>query len=361
MERRLAAILAADVVGYSRLVEADEEATLRRLNAYREIIDQMVAERRGRVFGSAGDSVIAEFASPVEAVRCAVGIQRKIEHRNADLPADQRMQFRIGVNLGDVVVEGDDLLGDGINVAARLEGLADGGGICISEGAYAQVKKTLDIGYEFLGEHKVKNIEEPVPVYRVHGDAGAVPRISGAKRRQWRRAALATAGVVVVAVVAVAAWDLYLRPAPPTAEVAAGETLALELPERPSIAVLAFDNLSGDPEQAYLSDGISESLITRLARQPDMFVIARNSSFTYRGKAVKVQQVGRELGVRRSRKISRVRPRFFGSGECRMACGCWLQRSVMERPLYRSPAQGGTAGVNAQAFVLVGNSPVCGR
>jgi adenylate cyclase len=298
MERRLAAIFAADVVGYSHLVEADEEATLRRLKAYREIIGQMVAEHRGRVFGSAGDSVVAEFASPVEAVRCAVDIQREIEQRNADLPADQRMQFRIGINLGDVVVEGDDLLGDGINVAARLEGEADAGGICISEGTYAQVKKTLDLGYEFLGKHKVKNIEEPVPVYRVHMDAGAVPRISRAKRRQWQRAGLAAVVVVAVAVIAVAAWDLYLRPAPPPAEVASGETPALELPDKPSIAVLPFDNLSGDPEQEYLSDGITESLITRLARQPDMFVIARNSSFTYKDKVVKAQEVGRELGVR---------------------------------------------------------------
>ena len=177
MERRLAAILAADIVGYSRLVEANEEATLRRLRDYREFIDKVIGEHQGRVFGSAGDSVIAEFASPVEAVRCAVGIQREIEQRNAELQADERMQYRIGINLGDVVVEGDDLLGDGINVAARLESLADAGGICISEGTYGQVKKILDLGYEFLGKQKVKNIEERVPVYRVHRDAGAVPRI----------------------------------------------------------------------------------------------------------------------------------------------------------------------------------------
>ncbi|MFQ5958828.1 MAG: adenylate/guanylate cyclase domain-containing protein, partial [Alphaproteobacteria bacterium] len=188
VERRLAAILAADVAGYSRLMDADEEATLRTLKAYREVIDGLVASHRGRVFGAAGDSVIAEFASPVEAVRCAVDIQRSVETSNADLPEDRRMRFRIGVNLGDVMVEGDDLLGDGVNVAARLEGSADAGGICISGGAYDQVRKALDLGYEFLGKHKVKNIAEPVPVYRVHTDPGAVPRITGAQRRQWQRA-----------------------------------------------------------------------------------------------------------------------------------------------------------------------------
>ncbi len=298
VQRRLAAILAADVVGYSRLMDADEEATLRTLKAYRQIIDGLVTSHHGRVFGSAGDSVIAEFASPVEAVRCAVEIQQDLEKSNADLPKDRLMRFRIGVNLGDVMVEGDDLLGDGVNVAARLEGLADAGGICISGGAYDQVRKTLDLGYEFLGKHKVKNIEEPVPVHRVHLDRGAVPRISGARRRQWQRAALAAAAAVVVAVVAVAAWDLYLRPTPPPAEIASGEAPALELPDRPSIAVLPFENLSGDPEQEYFSDGITNDIITDLAKFRELFVIASNSTFTYKGKPVKVQEVSRNLGVR---------------------------------------------------------------
>ncbi len=298
VQRRLAAILAADVVGYSRLMDVDEEATLRTLKAYRQIIGVLVTSHRGRVFGAAGDSVIAEFASPVEAVRCAVEIQQDLEKSNADLPKDRLMRFRIGVNLGDIMVDGDDLLGDGVNVAARLEGLADAGGICISEGAYAQVKKTLDLGYEFLGKHKVKNIEEPVPVYRVHMDTGAVPRISGAQRRQWQRAALVTAAGAVVAVVAVAAWDLYLRPAPPPAEVASGEAPALELPDMPSIAVLPFENLSGDPEQEYFSDGLTNDIITDLAKFRELFVIASNSTFTYKGKAVKVEEVSRDLGVR---------------------------------------------------------------
>ncbi len=296
-QRKLAAILAADVVGYSRLMDADEEATLRTLIAYRQIIDGLVTSHRGRVFGAAGDSVIAEFASLVEAVRCAVEIQRDLEKSNADLPEHRRMRFRIGVNLGDVMVEGDDLLGDGVNVAARLEGLADAGGICISEGAYAQVRKMLDLGYEFLGKHKVKNISEPVPVYRVHLDPGAVPRISGAQRRQWQRAALAAAAAVVVAVVAVAAWDLYLRPAPPPAEVASGEAPALELPDMPSIAVLPFDNMSGDPEQDYFADGITEDIITGLSKFGLFFVISRNSTFSYKGVNADVKDVARDLGV----------------------------------------------------------------
>ncbi len=298
VERRLVAILAADVAGYGRLMDVDEEATLRTLKAYRQIIDGLVASHRGRVFGAAGDSVIAEFASPVEAVRCAVDIQRSVEESNADLPEDRRMRFRIGVNLGDVMVEGDDLLGDGVNVAARLEGLADAGGICISEGAYAQVKKTLDLGYEFLGKHKVKNIEEPVPVYRVHTDPGAVPRISGAQRRQWQRAALGAAAAVVVAVVAVAAWDLYLRPSPPPAEVASGKTPALELPDKPSIAVLPFTNMSDDPAQEYFSDGMTDDIITDLSKISGLLVIARNSTFAFKGKSPDVREVAQKLGVR---------------------------------------------------------------
>ena len=169
MERRLAAILAADVVGYSRLMEADEEATVSTLRTYREIIEGLVASHHGRVFGSAGDSVIAEFASPVEAVRCAVDIQHELEVHNVDLPEDRRMRLRIGVNLGDVIVEGDNLLGDGVNIAARLETLADPGGISLARSVFDQVKKQLDLGYEYLGEHEVKNISEPVPVYRPRG------------------------------------------------------------------------------------------------------------------------------------------------------------------------------------------------
>ncbi len=177
MERRLAAILAADVVGYSRLVGEDEEGTLRTLGACREVIDASVTEHHGRVFGSAGDSVVAEFASPVEAVRCAADIQRDLERRNAEQPEDRRMRFRIGINLGDVVVEGDNLLGDGVNVAARLETLADAGGICLSQPVFDQIKQKLELGYEYLGEQAVKNIAEPVRVYRVLTEPEAAGKV----------------------------------------------------------------------------------------------------------------------------------------------------------------------------------------
>ncbi len=248
--RKLAAILAADVVGYSRLMGADEEATLRTLNAYREVIDGLVVNHRGRVFGTAGDSVIAEFASPVEAVRCAVEIQRDLEDRNADLPEDRRMCFRIGVNLGDVMVEGDNLLGDGVNVAARLEGLAEPGGICVSFMVHQSVEAKVNLAFEDLGERRVKNIAEPVRVFRLLLEP---PK----------------------------AFDT-----PPP------------LPDKPSIAVLPFANLSGDPEQEFFADGMAEDIITGLSRFRSLFVIARNSTFTFKGRAVDVKHVANELGVR---------------------------------------------------------------
>ncbi len=252
MERRLAAILAADVVGYSRLMEGDEEATLLTLNAYREVIDKLVADHRGRVFGSAGDSVIAEFASPVEAVRCAVEIQQEIEARNTNLPEDRRMRFRIGVNLGDVMAEGDNLFGDGVNVAARLEGLCEGGGVALSGNVHEQVQGKLDERFMDAGEHEVKNIARPIRVWRWSESGSAGPMVIGSE----------------------------------------------PLPDKPSIAVLPFNNMSGDPEQEYFADGISEDIITDLSKVSALFVIARNSTFIYKGRAVQVQEVSRELGVR---------------------------------------------------------------
>ena len=254
MERRLAAILAADVVGYSRLVGADEEGTLRMLSAYRQVIDGLVAEHSGRIFGTAGDSVIAEFASPVEAVRCAAELQQELGKRNADVPEDQRMEFRIGVNLGDVVVDGENLLGDGVNIAARLETLADPGSICISGTVFDQVDGKLDLTFDDLGVQEVKNIAKPVRVYSV-----------GIER--------------------------------PGSAAEARASKPLPLPDKPSIAVLPFVNMSGDPEQEYFSDGITEDIITELSRFSELFVIARNSSFSYKGKSVKVQDIGRDLGV----------------------------------------------------------------
>ncbi len=257
MERRLAAILAADVVGYSRLVREDEEGTLRTLSAYREVIDGLVAEHRGRIFGSAGDSVIAEFASPVEAVRCAAEVQRKLGERNANLPGDRRMEFRIGVNLGDVVVEGDNLLGDGVNVAARLQELADPGGVCVSAIVFDQMEGKTNLAFADLGEQQVKNIAKPVRAYKVLVEPGA--------------AAVTVPG-----------------PQPRRSPV----------PDKPSIAVLPFVNMSADPEQEYFSDGITEDLITDLAKISGLFVASRNAVFRYKGEAVEPQRVSQELGVR---------------------------------------------------------------
>ena len=298
MERRLAAILAADVVGYSRLMEADEEATVSTLSTYREIIEGLVASHHGRVFGSAGDSVIAEFASPVEAVRCAVEIQRELESHNVDLAEDRRMRLRIGVNLGDVIVEGDNLLGDGVNIAARLESLADPGGISLARSVFDQVKKKLDLGYEYLGEHEVKNIAELVQVYRVLTEPGAAGKMIGETKRatqSWKRMALATAAFVLIGVAGAVTW---LKPWEPREEPASVEDMAFPLPDRPSLVVLPFSNMSDDPSQGYFADGMTEDLITDLSKISGLFVIARNSSFSYKGQQVKVRQVAEDLGVR---------------------------------------------------------------
>ena len=297
MERRLAAILAADVVGYSRLMEEDEEATAHRLNAYREVIDGLIDGHHGRVFGSAGDSVIAEFASPVEAVRCAVEIQRSLERRNADLLENRRMRFRIGINLGDVLVEGDNLLGDGVNIAARLEGLAGPGGICIRRAVRNQVRDKLPLDFEDLGEIEVKNIARPVRVFRVLWEPAAAGKVIGdtAKTsRIWKWPAVAAAAGVVLA----AAGALLLQPWKADVEPAAVEKMALPLPEKPSIAVLPFKNLSDDPIQNYLAEGIAEDIITDLSKISGLFVIARNSSFAYKGKQTDLRTIARELGVK---------------------------------------------------------------
>lgn len=298
MERRLATILAADVVGYSRLVGEDEEGTLRTLGDYRGVIDELVTEHRGRVFGSAGDSIVAEFASPVEAVRCAADIQREIDFLNSDQPEKKRMRFRIGINLGDVIVEGDNLLGDGVNVAARLEALSDAGGICLSRPVFDQVKRKLELGYEYLGEQTVKNIAEPVRVYRVLLEpeaSGAVVGEAKPKQQPRKWLTLTVAIVLVIGAVAVVAW---LRPWAPDVEPASVERMAFPLPEKPSIAVLPFTNMSGDPAQDTFADGMTDDLITDLSKVSDLFVVARNSSFVYKVKPVGIRQVAEDLGVR---------------------------------------------------------------
>jgi adenylate cyclase len=253
MERRLAAIFAADVVGYSRLMGADEAGTLARLKSLRkELVGPKITGGRGRIVKLMGDGLLAEFPSVVEAVRCAVDIQQAMVAREPDLPSENRIRLRIGVNLGDIIVEGSDIYGDGVNIAARLEGLAEPGGICISGKVCEEIRNKLPAAFEDKGEQKVKNIREPIRVYR------------------WTGAA---------------------------AEPVSSSEAVLPLPDKPSIAVLPFDNMSGDAEQEYFADGLTEDIITALSRFQTFFVIARNSSFTYKGQSVNVGKVGRELGV----------------------------------------------------------------
>ena len=254
-QRRLAAILATDVVGYSRLIGADEEGTLAALKAHRrELTDPKVEQHHGRIVKTTGDGALIEFASVVDAVRCAVDVQRGMAERNLGVRPDKRIEFRIGINVGDIVIDGDDILGDGVNIAARLEGLAEPGGVLVSRAVRDQVRDRLELAFEDLGERELKNIARPVRVYRVQVLAGSI-------------AAPARGG-------------------------------ALPLPDKPSITVLPFTNMSGDAEHEYFADGIAEDIITGLSRLRWLFVIARNSSFVYKGRNVDVRQVGRELGVR---------------------------------------------------------------
>ena len=297
--RKLTAILSADVESYSRLMRDDEAATIRTLTTYRRAMTHLIQQYRGRLVDATGDNLLAEFVSVVDAVNCAVEIQRELSERNAELSEDRKMRFRIGINLGDVVEEGERIYGDGVNIAARMEGLAEGGGICISGTVYDAIENKIGLEYEDLGEQEVKNIPKPIRAYRVLSYPGAaahrVIKAKKAVRKTWRNVVVAVAAVLIV-VAAVAIWNFYLRP--PPVEVASVKKMAFPLPDKPSVAVLPFDNLSGDPSQDYFSDGITESIITALSNVSNLFVIARNSTFTYKGKPVKVQQVAEELGVR---------------------------------------------------------------
>ncbi len=299
MERHLAAILAADVVGYSRLMGADEAGTLLRLMAHRnEFIDPTIAAHRGRIVKLMGDGALVEFASVVDALACAVAIQSGMAERNQDQPAQQRIEFRIGINVGDVIVEGEDIYGDGVNVAARLEGLAEPGGICISDSVRTAVGSKLPLDYEFLGEQQVKNIAEPVRAYRARLQTGAeLPKSVGASKpvKKSRARPLIAGAALAVVVGVLLTW---FEPWVPVFEGSPDDVIATPQEEKPSIAVLPFNNVSGDPAQEYFSDGISEDIITDLSRVPGLKVIDRNSSFTYKGKAAKLQQVGIDLGVR---------------------------------------------------------------
>jgi len=299
-KRKLTAILSADAVGYSRLMAEDEAATVTTLATYREVMTSLIKQHRGRVVDSPGDNVLAEFASVVDAVQCAVAVQNEYHTRNAELAENRRMEFRIGINLGDVIDEENRIYGDGVNVAARLEALADPGGICVSKTAFDQIETKLPLGYEYLGEQSVKNIPKPVGAYRVLMQ----PRVTVAGEAKsertkplWRRKAILVAiAAVLILAVAVGFWHFYMRR--PSVEPASVEKMAFPLPDKPSIAVLPFVNMSGDPQQEFFSDGITENIISALSQVPNLFVIARNSTFTYKGKPVKVQQVAEELGVR---------------------------------------------------------------
>ncbi len=298
MERKLTAILCADVFGFSRLMGEDEEATLRTLSSHRKIIDSLIEQHRGRFVNSAGDSVLAEFASVVNAVQCAVEIQTALKAENGGLPNARRMEFRIGVNLGDVMVENEQIYGDGVNVAARLESLAEPGGICISGIVHDQVKNKLTLGYGDLGEQHVKNIAEGVRVFRVLPEGTIAPRTRQIPRRYWRGGVLSLTGLVIIVGTFVLVQHLSLKSPHTHASIPPQEKPSLPLPSIPSIAVLPFSNQSGDPQQEYFNDGIADQLINELSRLPGLFVIARTSSFTYKNTVARVQDIGRELGVK---------------------------------------------------------------
>jgi adenylate cyclase len=354
VKRKLAAILSADVKGYSRLMGENEVQTLKTLSAYFQIMTTLIQKHQGKVLNIAGDNLLADFESVVDAVQCGVEIQKELRTKNAELVEGQRVEFRIGINLGDVIREGESIYGDGVNIAARLESLSEAGGLCISGTAFDQVRNKVDLGYKYLGEQTVKNIALPVRVYKVLMEPEAAGKVIGekkAKPRQWQMATMGLVIGVIVVVAAVVIWRFYAPPAPqpevapkekitdaqsekppvigttspapsvepalkekvtsplpekvtkpapppaPKIEVASKEKMVFPLPDKPSIAVLPFVNMSEDPKQEQFSDGLTEEIINAISKLPQVFVIARNSSFTYKGKPVKVQQVAEELGV----------------------------------------------------------------
>jgi adenylate cyclase len=298
-KRKLTAILSADVEGYSRLMGDDEEATVRTLTSYREVLTTLIQQHNGKVLDSPGDNLLAEFVSVVDAVQCAVAVQKEIISRNAELPENRRMLFRIGINLGDVIQEKERIYGDGVNIAARLEGLSEPGGICISKTAFDQIESKLPYGYEFLGNQPVKNIAKPVGAYRVLME----PRVTVAgepeteKRSPARRMPIFVGTVAVLLLaVAIGIWQFYMRRT--SVEPVTVNEKASPLADNPSIAVLPFNNLSDDPKQEYFTDGMTDELITNLSKISGFLVISRNSSFVYKGKTVPIKQVANELKVK---------------------------------------------------------------
>jgi len=276
-----------------------QSLTLKTLTTYRGIMADLIKQHRGRVIDSPGDNVLAEFTSVVDGVQCAVAVQKEFQARNAELPEDRRMEFRIGINLGDVIEEEDRIYGDGVNIAARLEALADPGGICISKTAFDHIETKLPLGYEYLGNQTVKNIPKPVGAYRVTMEPRVSTVVKREKLKRWtagrRGLAFTVAIAVLIAVIGVVIWNFYFRP---SFEPASTARMKHPLPDKPSIAVLPFVNMSEDPNQEYFSDGLTRDIITALSKISDLFVIAIHSASTYKGKTVNVKQVAEELGVR---------------------------------------------------------------
>jgi adenylate cyclase len=300
VKRKLVAILSADVKGYSRLMSVDEEGTIRTLKDYKQVMADLIQQKGGRVVDAPGDNLLAQFASVVHAVQCAVEIQKELKGRSAGCAEDRRMEFRIGINLGDVVEEGEKIFGDGVNIVARVEGLAEPGGVCISGTAYDQVKNRLPFGFKPLGEQVVKNMVEPVRVYQILMEPGVRKGKKGATTQAGGKRALALGilAIFLLVIAGVAVWRLYVRPTPPAVEAASKEKMAFFLPAVPSIAVLPFTNMTDDPKQEYLADGLAEEIINGLSKVEHLSVIARNSTFAYKGKSVKIRQVAEEMGAR---------------------------------------------------------------
>lgn len=304
VKRKISAILSADVVGYSKLMEADEETTVRTMESYRETISSLIEQHNGCVVDSPGDNILSEFPSVVESVQCAVEIQHVIKAKNAVIPEARRMDFRIGIHLGDVIEEKERIYGDGVNIAARIESIADAGGICISESAYQQIKSKLVLGYEDLGEHAVKNISDPVRVYRIpmdSADANSGIAKKTLKRYQW--VAIIVAVAFMAGIGAVKLWDQSQKE-PKDSAIAREELIASSFQKAesateqiPAIAVLPFNNISGDPEQEYFADGVTDNIINELSMWQIFRVIARNSTFFYKGKQRKIRQIGKELNA----------------------------------------------------------------
>jgi adenylate cyclase len=300
-KRKLAAVLSTSAVEYGRLMGEDEAMTLQTLKGHHQVMCSLVEKHQGRVVDTRGDNLLAEFASVVHALECAVEIQKELKGRNEELPKERRMPFRIGIHLGDVIEEEGKIYGDGVNVAALLDSLADGGGICVSRSAHDQVKNKLDVGYQDLGQRGVGNISESVRVYRVVLEPDPKWKMIGkiwSRMKRWQQVAL-TIGIALLQVAGGLVVKKYFdRPPSPPVATASPQKVPLPLPDKPSIAVLPFENMTGDPKQEYFTDGFTEQIITSLSKIPALFVISRNSTFSYKGKPVKVQQVSEELGVR---------------------------------------------------------------